>query len=304
MRAVGTIKRRRDHRLAQPNRMRLTERDRQIIEAVHRFRVLRQDQVQSLFFGGKSTAQRALARLYDHGFLERKFVPVIYGRSPTLYVLDRRGAELLRAERGYDELVWYPSSRELKSDFLEHTCAINDVRVAVTVAAREQGYDLFTWQSEADMKSDYDRVSLRTSSGKTQIMPIVPDSYFALATPRGRTHFFLEVDRGTETSERFKTKVRAFLAYYTSGGYERRFGTRSLRVLTVVPGARRLANLKAVTEAAGGERSFWFALSTSVTAQTILDQSVWSVAGEVEQKPLIVPSAGQNHPVDSGGVAH
>ena len=44
-------KRRRDRRLAQPRRMRLTERDRDIIEAVHLYRLLRQDQIQALFFG-------------------------------------------------------------------------------------------------------------------------------------------------------------------------------------------------------------------------------------------------------------
>ncbi|MCA9910134.1 MAG: replication-relaxation family protein, partial [Anaerolineae bacterium] len=82
--------------------MRLTDRDKDIIEAVYRYRILRQDQIQRLFFGTAAAAQRVLVRLYDHTFLERKFLPVYEGRSPTLYVLDKRGAELLRAERGYE----------------------------------------------------------------------------------------------------------------------------------------------------------------------------------------------------------
>jgi len=37
--------------------------------------------------------QRRLERLYDHGYLERKFLPVVIGegRSPTLYIVDRKG---------------------------------------------------------------------------------------------------------------------------------------------------------------------------------------------------------------------
>jgi len=96
-----------------------------------------------------------LARLYDHAFLERKFLPVIFGRSPTLYVLDRRGADLLRSERGYEDLAWYSSNKDLKTDFKEHTSAINDFRLSIVVAARKQGLELTTWASETQLKSDY-----------------------------------------------------------------------------------------------------------------------------------------------------
>src|SRR5688572_25453953 len=103
---MQTKKRKRHQRIIDPSPMRLTERDIAVIEAVNRFRVLKQEQLQALFFGSKATAQFRLEKLYDHGYLERKFLPVMLGqgRSPTLYVLDRKGAELLRVERGYDDL--------------------------------------------------------------------------------------------------------------------------------------------------------------------------------------------------------
>jgi DNA-binding MarR family transcriptional regulator len=283
-------KRRRDQRLDEPKRMRLTERDRAIIEAVHLYRVLRQDQIQTLFFGTKSAAQRALARLYDHGFLERKFTPVLYGRSPTLYVLDKRGAELLRAERGYEDLVWYPSSKDLKTDFLEHTTAINDFRISIVVAAYRQGLELITWASETQMKADYARVAI---SGAQRPVSLVPDSYFVINTPLGRAHFFLELDRGTETLERFKQKAKAYVAYHASGGYEKRYGTKSLRVLCVVNSEGRLANLanavKQVTDVVGGRRRFWFALASSITPETALTASIWYIAGEQQPRALLAP---------------
>jgi hypothetical protein len=51
--------------------------------------------------------------------------------------LDRRGAELLRVEMGYDDLSWHHSSKALGVDFLEHTLAINHVRIAITLAAKQ-----------------------------------------------------------------------------------------------------------------------------------------------------------------------
>jgi hypothetical protein len=90
---AGRRRRRRDRRDANPPPMRLTDRDREIIEAVCLHRVLRQDQVQALFFGSKSAAQRRLALLYHHGYLARQFLPVRGGimNSPILYLLVNLG---------------------------------------------------------------------------------------------------------------------------------------------------------------------------------------------------------------------
>lgn len=42
--------------------MQLTDRDRRVIETVHTYRFLRQDQIQALVFGSKWTAQYRLVR--------------------------------------------------------------------------------------------------------------------------------------------------------------------------------------------------------------------------------------------------
>jgi hypothetical protein len=172
----------------------------------------------------------------------------------------------------------------VKPDFLEHALAINDVRIAVTLACRQPGFQVLEWHSETQLKQDYDRVRLR---GRRQPVPVVPDSYFALDTPRGKAHFFLELDRGTMTTKRFRGKVEAYLEYYKSGGYEKRYGTRSLRVLTVTLSEARLSNLKAVTEEAGGGGWFWFAELSQLKAKTVLTAPVWRVAGREGQQPLV-----------------
>jgi len=282
-------RRRRDERLADPSPMVLKERDIDVVEAVHRHRVLRQNQLQALFFGSQTRAQARLEKLYDHGFLERKFLPVARGegRSPTLYVLDKRGAELLRTERGYDDITWYASSRDLKADFLEHTLAINDILVAVTLACRREEYVLETWQTETQLKAAYDYVSVRSERGHAQRVPVVPDSYFTIIARERRHPFFLELDRGTMQIKRFKTKVQAYREYFRGGGYEKRFGRKSLRVLTVTTGAVRLENLKKVTEEVGDARWFWFGLLSELGAETILSAPVWQQAGTEAKQALI-----------------
>jgi hypothetical protein len=284
-----TKKRRRDRRIEQPKPMRFTQRDLEIVEAVARYRVLRQDQLQRLFFQTRSATQRVLVRLYDHGFLERQFLPVLYGRSPTLYVLDRGGAALLRAQGRGEAFVQNASRRALKHEFLEHTLAINDFRISVVLASRRTGYALVTWRSEGQLKAEFKRVE-RTG---IRTVSLIPDSYFALDTPHGQAHFFVEVDRGTETSERFKAKVRAYIAYHTSGEFERLYGTRSLRVLTTTSSQRRLENLGAVTgqitEAEGGQGRFLFALASQVTWDNVLTGKVWYVADADEPRTLIAP---------------
>ena len=274
--------------------MQLTDRDKEVIRAIYDYRVLRQDHIQALFFGSnpgaKARAQKRLVKLFDHKYLTRFFLPTVGGMnsSPILYGLDKKGAELLRLEFGYDELHWYSSMNDLSDDFLAHTLAIADFRVAVTVACQTEGYELLDWQGENELKADYDHVNVHTSKGHRQSVPVVPDSYFVIATPMGKAHFFLELDRGTMTTNRFRTKVEAYVAYFQQG-YQRRYGTKSLRILTVTVGQTRLANLKHITEQVPETTWFWFGLLDQMNAQEVLSGPIWQVSGQEEHQTLIEP---------------
>ncbi len=199
----------------QPTRLALNERDKAIIEAVHNYRVLSQTHIQALFFGpdNQSGCQRRLVKLYDAGYVERKFVGPVINRSPILYILDKKGAELLRAERGYEDLTWHSSDKALKTDFLEHTLAIADFRIAMTLACRQHDYTIPQWVGEQAVKADYDRVMVTMPNGKRESIAVVPDSYFSIRMGNRHYPFFLELDRGTMALPRFKTKIQAYLAY-------------------------------------------------------------------------------------------
>jgi hypothetical protein len=281
----------RHKRLRHPPRMRLTERDKRVVKAVNDYRVMRQDQVQRLLFPSRSTAQVRLWRLWQHGYLKRQFLPVLGGiqTSPVLYVLDRRGAELLRNDFGYDEgaLNW-SRNRRFTHQFLDHTLGLSEIRLAIALSCREHDCQLKTWLDENALKADYDKVQVAK-----RLVAVLPDAYFVIGLPVGQLHFFLEYDRGAEHLRYFRRKMAAYVAYYYSGRCEARYGTDRIRVLTVNEGGRtglgrrRLANLKRVTEEIGGRRRFWFGSLLDVAAEDALSAPIWQVAGSDERTPLV-----------------
>ena len=276
----------------------LTERDRRVVEAVHVYRILRRDQVQALFFPSARTAQRALARLFHHGYLQRRFLPTEYGtgQGQAIYLLDERGADLVVSQSGVDrgDLSWRRGHNQVGGLFLEHTLAVNDVRIAVSLAARGQGWRIERWIDEDQLRSreakDYVEVKWVDSRGsaRRRRMAVVADGYFLLNFGK-RAHFFLEVDQGTVPNKRWATKVRTYLAYWNSGKYERRYQTQSLRILTVTSGEGRLRNLKATTEQAGGKRIFWFTTFEKAISEDALTTPIWQMAGQDGSYPVVAP---------------
>lgn len=281
----------RNRRADEPPPMRLMKRDIEILKAVHDFRIVRGNQLQALYFGSQSTASYRLSRLYQHGFLDRHFLPTLGGlaSSPALYTLGRRGADVLRRvlDCGPKDIRKPPNNQELSPLFLEHLLQINDFRVAVTVAARVHGYTLERWVDDYQLKADYDRVVIQTPQGRRRSVSLIPDGYCVLQVPQGRACFFLELDRGTMTRARFRDKVLAYQAYIASGQYEKRYGTRSLRVLTVTSGPKRLENLKEEAEQARGGRVFWFTTTERISPGTVLSKPIWNLAEQADLVALI-----------------
>jgi hypothetical protein len=291
--------RRRDQRRTTPPRISLTERDIAIIDVVYRCRALTQVQIEHLVLHGKhnSYTQSRLADLYDCGYVYRHFLPTPYGiaPSPIVYVLDEAGATLLRQWYG-EPIKWTKWQKHIKRDFLTHTLEINDVRIAIVEACKNTGYTVTKWVGEHVVKAKYDRVDIGNDTGKDPYAPILPDSYFVLedtTSQKPPLHFFLELDRGTMTQKRFQTKIRAYTAYLKSGAYTRRYGTRSLRVLTVAEGEKRLKYLKATTEKVEGKNRFWFAALSKLMRNSALTTPIWQVAGR-EGLFCLIDSAKEN----------
>lgn len=267
-------------------------RDIEILKAVYEYRVISHAQLTQLVFGNNhpSVATKRLYTLYHNGYLERLFLPVRGGVavSPTLYLLGEKGARELAVHSEYLNFSWSKDQLKVGTLFLSHTLAISEFRLRVTLACRAAGIPLLEWRSERDLKKSYDKVTFTTAVGVSRTIPILPDGYFVLQTPEGNRNFILELDRGTMEGKRFKAKVEGYTAYFESGGYTTRFGTKSLRVLTVTESQRRMRNLKKIVERAGGKSRFWFASLDALSIPSLLFEPMWYIAGRGKKHALLV----------------
>lgn len=251
---------------------------------------------------GKPTSTRCLHRLRllcGYGFLARTSLPYLVssGRAPYIYLLDHRGAELLGERYGmtHDELDWQPWDNDISPWFVEHTLLTNDLRVTLTLAARQRGCRIESWIDEKTLRTRLkDVVTIQGPEGRRQRAAIVPDGFFTLHDGTHLYDNFVEIDRATTTGQAsvwgrrdWTRRVLAYQAYHHSGMYQARFASDGFRVLTVTVGQTRGENLKRITEEAGGRARFWFTTVEKVTPATILTEPIWRVAGSEELHPLI-----------------
>lgn len=272
----------------------LTARDVGVVEWVHQLRYLTVDQIQRLEYpkpSARSWCQERLKRLYHYGYLDRVYKPIAPGQgsSPAIYVLDKKGRDLIAAEREITkaEVGWERGADLDKALlFLDHSLAINDIRISFILACKHMGYKL-NWIDERTLRGanmpDYVE---DTYGGR---VPIVADGHLTVCLPDGRrASHFLELDRGRQDVQQFRRKVRGHTTYANSGQYEQRYSTRSLRVLIITTaGERRLEELKRWTEAEGGGDLFWFTTIERATPDSILTQAIWQAAGQEGTQALL-----------------
>lgn len=275
---------------------RLTYRDMAAITAVQELGFLTNDQLHRLCYGGKPSgrtyAESRLKLLYQHGYLGRIAKPQLgLGAPKVVYSLDEEGRALLGAQRGVTkrEIPYEKWSPKQSFFFLEHTLAVNELRITIQAAAELYGHHLLSWVTDKELRTRTmkDVVDDPLGGGK---IPIVPDGWGQLQLSTGQKFsFFVEVDRATEDRKQFQRKVRGYLAYWESGAYLKRYQSKSMTVLTVVAtgeGSKRVAQLKAWTEGQShlGRRDtfqdlFWFTDLAAATQEAILTGPIWKIAG-------------------------
>lgn len=212
---------------------RLTDRDRRIVRAIARHRVLTSVQLTEMFFDSQKPALARLLGLYRLGVLDR-FQPHrgSWGSHPFHYVLGPLGAAVLASEAGEDP---DRAARRWKADRtvalghtqrLAHLVGVNGfLSSLVGHSRRHENSDLVAWLTEAECA--------RWSEGIVR-----PDAFGEWREDGSAVEFFLEYDRGTETLARLVDKLP---------GYERFEAERgaSSWVVFCFPSPRREATARA-----------------------------------------------------------
>ncbi len=278
--------------------MRLTGRDRAILEAIHTFDgMLSLKQIDSLFFSGdgKTQPRHRMRTLYTNGFVQMPDVRTIH-RVPlgeTIYWLGEKGAEVVAESYGtaLNDLSWRRNPRWAQ---LEHDLAVNDFRLWVQrTCADDPQLVLRYWVQETDFLAYPDTVEFDDERGHKRKRQIRPDGYFLIARsrpdrpkPEGFA-FLLEIDMATHSNPSFEHhKVRAGLAYLDGEAYRQRFGLRYGRWLVVTTTQQRLEHLLGQTEKAGGDQLFYFTTFEQIEKGALSDP-IWLVAGSRELTSLI-----------------
>ncbi len=282
-----------------------TERDRQIVAAVSTHRALTSDQLSLLFWGDLKANSRCRLRLRllaQYGYLERAEQPVALseGRRPLVYFLGKHGLALAADVRGVPEsaIDWKKEHNDVRWPFLEHLLATNEIRVRIEVAAPSAGFTVLEWLDDKTLSSQSIRdqfMIARPGGGGVQVA-LGPDGYVSLLDPNGTTRHraFIEADRATVPLGRWQDKVQRYLAYFRSPVFADRYkASKPFRVLVVTTSDERLANMKRVTEEAGGQTWFWFSTYVALANPAdMLHRPSWFMAGRTEGVAFPFPTEG------------
>ena len=285
-------------RSSSPSPIRLTARDKRILETIHAFDgLLSLRQIDRLFFSGKGRSQpRARMRLlFDNAYVNMPEPETIHQvpAGEAIYWLDLKGAAVVAGLRGRSasRLKW---RKQPRFSLIEHDLKVNDFRIAVREGCRQRNdVELRTWISESAFAAQSDRVRFETSTGRTATRAVRPDGFFLIdyQTRLGRVKplsFLLEVDMSTEDNPRFaREKIRPGVAYLKSRQYAERFGQPYGRYLVVTTGRRRMLNMKAQAERHGGKSLFYFSTFDDIRSRTVLTEPIWMLAGHQEPRSII-----------------
>jgi hypothetical protein len=248
---------------------RLSERDWLVIETVNRLRLTHGDQLERLFFfslSGRSkevTRGRVLRRLVTWRVLDvlpRRIGGTRAGSSGSVFALGSAGQRLLRARQaatGVTPRVRHagvPTERTLL-----HTLAVSELYVRLTELARGCGAEVVGFQAEP---------ACWWPNGLDGHLK--PDAYLLLDSGTVRDHWWVEVDRATESLPTIRRKLLTYLDFVQRG----QLGPENIvpRVLITVPNPARRDRVRVMLDRLPNPAQELFHIATENDAAPLLFQ--------------------------------
>jgi hypothetical protein len=246
----------------------LSGRDRQIVEAAVRLRLVSGKQLERLFFTEiedaatrARIARRTLARLAECGLLgrlERRVGGVRAGAAGYVYFATSAGQRLVAYWQGQG--LRRPRERyEPSRAFARHALGISESYVRLIEAQRARQVELLDFQAEP--------ACWRAFTGPAGVCWLKPDAFVRLTVdPQSELHAFLEIDCATEGRTTLTRKARAYLTAWQAGIGSQVFP----RVVWITTSQRRVQLLVEVCGALPAEAWKLFAVTTPERALEVL----------------------------------
>lgn len=252
-------RRRRGTRLEASGRLRLQDRDREVLTWIGRAGVVELPDVTRLFWGdtagSRSAAARRLRKLCDHGLAESATVAL---DQPNRIVLTERGADWLPASANETRVLRVRVRAHGAA--ADHLLASAKVWGALALRVRDSNARLARYVTEGEL-----RRLLGRRAGT-----LIPDGFGLLGARSGGepTGLALEVDLGTEPTSVFVHKARRYAAYLQAGHLH---GLPLHALLVYAPGTPRLGGLARAAVRGGIGRWTLLGDLDRVTADTVID---------------------------------
>lgn len=237
---------------------RLDDLDWSVLADLDRLRMVTATQIQRLHHGDGEAARkrrvRQLSRLSRMGLTMRmdgRIGGPEAGSFPSIYTLDVAGIRLLHPERSRSRRPWTPSN-----PYVAHHLAVAEVYVTLVELARTAGVDveILSFTTEPACWRSW-------TSPLGAPMSLKPDAHVVLGAGSNEAHWWVEVDRASESLPRVLTKCRSYIAYWRTGIEESAVGVFP-KVLWVVPDERRRGQLVKAVGRLDAEDRILFAVAT------------------------------------------
>ena len=259
-----------------------TDNDTQILYFLSQARFAITNQLAGLFFADSARFETAIRRanfalqslkkagLVSH--LKRRVGGARRGSASYVWQITFQGLKFLKNQ---DETVVlrYKNKYEPTQHHVEHTLAITEVFVETLEAVRDsEKLSLETFSFEPNSWRSYQKLS---GIGRT----LKPDAYLELVSQEYEDHYFLEIDRSTESLARVVNTCKKYIEYYRLGIEQRQKEVFPF-VLWIVPDdKRKLAISKAIQKEL---YNFW-ELFTVITLEEYSDYIKGGIANESKE---------------------
>ncbi len=257
----------------------MPDRDRAIVEAIGRLRLVSGGQLERLFFAATYQPQtraglrrRIVGRLLARGILfqlERPVGGVRAGSAGAVYGLGSAGKRLIAYWRG-EGLHRVRAPHEPEVAFVRHTLTIGEHYVRLVEAQRAGELELVEFQGEPDCWRRFVGFGGR-------VVVLKPDAFVRLGVGDFEERSFLEVDLGTVGRGALRRKCSAYIDYYRCGREQAETGVFP-RVVWITTNQARTALLVDVCSSLPPEYWPLFCVGTPERAVAILSGTTTSAA--------------------------
>jgi protein involved in plasmid replication-relaxation len=234
----------------------LAERDLELLTSVAQLRYVTTAQLRRLHFdrpGGNvratiQAAQRAVNRLHGLGLVEpcaRRIGGPEGGSTPRLWRITRRGTNVLRRKWSHERVP--------NPTHLGHLLDTVELVVRLHEHARSDDVDLLDIQTEPECWRPI-------VGGQGHDVLLKPDLRVTLGVGGYELHWFVEIDRGTETTSRLASKIGLYIDAWHCQVEQQVYGVFP-GVLWSVPDVRRVELVRNTCESVPGVPSGMFVVT-------------------------------------------